>query len=487
MAKTSCVLLAMLLSAPSAVKGSDAMEMPKPIQIVLDNAKPLTHPRGDRLPLLLWPVLHGVVDDEAQQEAIIRALDERGVALMATWNYDSKDKSLPDSMRVARIQQKLGVPVIVNANPCMYRFFNGDEQTAHVDADGKRFFDDSFGDHHKMGCAFAADYRYADMKERIDFFVRAYKEAGLPLDMVWGDWEIDGAHEFNRSWEAAKRCAVCRQNIPELDDFAAYQKVMRIKRADMTRKCYTEPILSRYAKAIVGNYGVYPHNGYRYWYDYFEFFVDYQPHIKDQRARYRKWYDEFDLTGYTFAMPVVYTWYDTFGWYDFDDPDYRWFYNMLLVASNAGEHTDASVPIIPFVHWHLILEVPGRDITPDESVKQMSERAYQELLWHMLLRGTDGLFLWAREHEWGKETQLLHEVYAASLEYADWLNEGVPINFEVPKQPGVVISGLRRGDRVLVRRTDFGKAEAKPVTIEVAGRKLTVLPAPGKCQILEIH
>ena len=455
---------------------------PDSIQTVLENTKPLKHPRNGRLPLLLWPVLGGVVEDNELQEAIIRELDQRGVSMIATWDYGKKEISLAQSLRIAEIQQKLGLPVVVNANPSMYSFFNGDPKTSHVDAEGNRFFDESFGKKYKMGCAFTLDFRYAAMTEQIDYFVRAYKKEGLPLDLVWGDWEIDGPHEFNRSWEAAKRCTVCRTNIPDIEKFESYQKAMRLKRSEMTRRCYTEPILSRYPKALVGNYAVYPHDGYHYWWDYFEYFVDYHPHIVDQGARYRKWFHEFALTGYTFAMPTVYPWHDTFLWYDFDDPDYRWFYNMLLVASNAGQHTDSKTPIIAFVHWNTVV-IGGK---PDPSVKQMSEWAYKELLWHMLLRGTDGLFMWCPEAESAEETRLVHEVYTASLEYSEWLNRGTPISFAVAKEPGPVISGLRIGNRVLVRRTDFGKPSGNPIKMVVDGKTLVIPPAADRCFVLTL-
>ena len=250
------------------------MELPKAVQVILDNTTSLEYPRGDRLPLLLWPALDAVVEDEALQERIVRQLDERGVAVMATWDYNQRESSLANALRVARVQKKLSLPAIINANPSMYAFFNGEEKTAHVDAEGNRFFDSSFGKSHKMGCPFAVDYRYPSMKERIDYFVRAFREQVLPLDMVWGDWEIDGPHEFNRSREAAKRCTVCRANIPDMEDFAAYQ----------------------------------------------------------------------------------------------------------------------------------------------------------ELLWHCLLRGFDGIFLWASGEDWPVETRLLHEVYARSLIYREWLENGTPVH-----------------------------------------------------------
>jgi len=476
------VLVAAL--APSALaQGSDVADYPESIRKVLANTKPLAHPRGDRLPLLLWPVHGGVVQDETLQERLIRDLDTRGIAMIASWNPSSREASLTDSLRIARIQQKLGLDVCVNANACMYGFFNGDEKTAYVDKDGKPFFDPSIPGG-KIGCPFRIDHRYPEMAERIDYFVRGYKEAGVPLDFVFGDWEIDGPLDVNDAWTSARKCIVTRKHIPGVDDFAAFQEAVRIKRAEATRTCYTEPVLSRYPEALVGNYAVYPHNGERYWFDYFEKFVAEVPHRLDQRAPYRRWYKpEFELSGYTFAMPVCYPWARTFDWYDYQDTDYRWFYNLLLVASNAGANTPASVPIIPFVHWHTVFE-PGQ---PDERVKQLSEEAYREFLWHALLRGVDTFFLWCPADQAEKETALLHAVWAESLQYADWLDKGTPVAFDVPAAPGPVVSGLRLGNRVLLRRTDFGDKHGQPVTLAVGDRKIAVVSAPGRCQIVDLR
>ena len=56
---------------------------------------------------------------------------------------------------------------------------------------------------------------------------------------------------------------------------------------------YSAPVLSQFPDALVGNYAVYPNDGYRYWYDYFEYYVDGQPYKADQHAKYRKWYNDF--------------------------------------------------------------------------------------------------------------------------------------------------------------------------------------------------
>ena len=64
--------------------------------------------------------------------------------------------------------------------------------------------------------------------------------------------------------------------------------------------------------------------------------------------------------------------------------------------------------------------------------------------------------MWSGKKEFPEEVRLLHEVYAAAQQYGDFLDHGLPVTFDVPDKPGIVISGLALGDSVLVRRTDFG-------------------------------
>lgn len=455
------------------------------VQAVLDAVKPLPSPRRTRLPLYLWPASNpGRLDDPAAEQ-LVRELDRRGVGLISSWSPAKRETSLAESLSIARAQTRLGVPVNVNATASLNKFFNGDERTAHVDDAGRPFWDESFDTNsskHSIGCPFTLDFRVAAIREQVDQFARAYQEAGLKVDFIFADWEIDGPLDYNGAHAAAQRCTRCRKQFQDPANFLEFQKTVRDLRSGLQRSVFADPILEKFPHAMVGNYAVYPHDGYRYWYDYFETFVEGQPHIADQRARYRLWAQEFPGTGYTCAMPVVYTWYPTYTWYDFDNGDYRWFYNMLLVASNAGKSTPAEIPIVSFVHWNTT--APPRD--PDPAVKQFSRQAYQELLWHMLLRGTDALFLWCMQAEDAEECRLVHEVYAEAQQYADFLNDGKPVSFEVPKRPGVVVSGMVRENQLLVRRTDFVEGQGD-VEIPVGTRTITVQPRPGKCQVLKLN
>ena len=450
------------------------------IKLVLENSEPLKWPRGDRLPLYLWPVMDVGTDDDTETESIIRDLDARGIAVLSTWSPERPEQTLAEGCRVGAIQQRLGIPIGINANACTYAFFNGDSRTAHISDSGEPFFDDSFSKGGKMGCPFALEFRKPAMKQRVEYFVKAYKDAGLDIHFIFADWEIDGPIEWNGAWAASKRCCRCREQIPGIDDFATFQAVLRRIRSELQRDMFADTVTAYFPNALVGNYGVYPHDGYRYWYDYFEKFVKGAPHKREGDAKYRQWFDEFPLTGYTFAMPVVYTWDSIWTWYDFENSDYRWFYNMLLVASNAGKHTPREIPIITFVHWHTVdtLKKSPTDL------KHFSEEKYQELLWHLLLRGHDSLFMWCPHDQAAVETRLVHQVYAASLEYSEFLTHGEPIVFDVPPQAGSVISGIKLGNRLLLRRTDFDE-RATDIPLTVDGVTIQVPRVEGVCQVVE--
>jgi len=476
----TCMVITLLGCVNLSRAENKAMKWPSHIQVVLDSTKPLKYDRSGRLSLYLWQAMDPGQQDEKALEELVEELNKRGVGLISSWNPGDCRKSLEQSIAIAKVQKKLNLRVNINANKCLYSFFNGDEKTAHIDNEDKPFWDDSFGKK-KMGCPFALGYRSPHIREQVAYFVKAFKKADLEVDFVFADWEIDGPIEFNNAHAASKRCKRCRENIENIDDFEEFQKVLRKIRCRLQRETYAEPLKLNFPEVLVCNYGVYPHNGYRYWYDYYEYYVDGQPCQTDQRAMYRKWYHEFDECGYTFAMPVVYTWRRIFDWYDYADTDYRWFYNMLLVASNAGQHTPTEVPIISFVHWHTI---ESGDVTG--KARQFSEDKYQELLWHMLLRGTDTFFLWCRKEEAAKEIELVHQVYSEAQQYGEFLSAGIPINFNVPKQPTAIISGLKLSDRVLVRRTDFTKTN-DPVEITVDDRIIKVGVKPKSCQIISIR
>jgi hypothetical protein len=451
------------------------------LEIVLRETKPLRYPRGKRLPLYLWPLRGTPPLSDHDLSDVLRELDARGISMLAQWSVgEQQQASLAEALRLGRIQRDLGLAIGADCVTPLYSFYNGDPATAHIDASGVRFYDESFGKNIPMGCPFTLAPRYQAIRSQVEFFAQAYQDAGLPLGFTFSDWEVDGPLEWNDAWEHSKRCTRCRVEVADIAEFHTFQVKLRQLRGEMQRTCYSEPLLNRFPQALVGNYAVYPHNGMRYWYDYFEKFNPDLPHQFDQREPQRPWADEFSFSGYTYAMPVMYTWYRTFDWYDYS-PDYRWFYNMLKVASNAGASAPANLPIISFVH-HTLTDPPA---TGPGHVIGMSDWAYQELLWHGLLRRHNTFFLWCPDNEVQQEVGLLHRVWSEALQYRDFLEAGEPISFAVPREQGTVISGLRLGGQVLVRRSDFTGAQ-EPETLEVAGQPLSVPACAAACQILTL-
>ena len=455
-------------------------ELPNSLRVVLENTKPVSAPLDGRLPMFVLPISGALSPlPLGQAEQALNRLAKRGIGYSVNWNHNDLEASLKEGLRIGRLQQQMGGMVSVHATSCLYSFFDGTARTQHVDDNGRPFAETSFGG--TMGCPFTLEHRIPIIRKRVESFLKGYKAAGVDIDFIFADWEIDGPIEWNGAWESSKRCRRCREHVPDMDDFRSFQTTLREIRSRLQREAFGDNVTRYFPEALVGNYAVHPHDGHRYWYDYFERETPGVPVVVDQRAKYREWAHEFDSCGYTFAMPVVYTWYPTFGWYDFEPKDYRWFYNMMRVASNAGRHTPQQTPIIPFVHWHTT--APPKK--PDPAVQQFSREKYQEVLWHMLLRGHDTFFLWCTGPELATEIKLVHEVYRASLEYNGFIQRGVPVQFGVPSKPGPVVSGLRLGNRVLARRTDFGPEKEDEIVTLSDGNAVSVASKPGM-QILDV-
>ncbi|MFO7948291.1 MAG: hypothetical protein R6V19_15925 [Armatimonadota bacterium] len=473
-----CALMILWISA----SGANAQSQQEITRSLIDELEPLDRPLDGRLPIRGSRMGNWLPDDDAEAKQVLQDLYERGIALCCHWRPGNRfEENLKSSLRLGRLQQELGLSVGVNANSCMHTFFNGDKDTLHVAEDGSTFHDDSFGKR-KMGCPFRLQHRKEDIKQQFRQFLDAYTEAGVDVDFMYLDWEIDGPIEWNEAWDHSKRCTVCRENVPDIDNFFSFQHALREIRCELQRECCVDVVQEYFPDILVSNYSVYPNNGWRYWYDYYEEVTPGTPYLPDQQARYRPWYQEFFKSGYTFANPVCYTWYRTFDWYpEFENDDYRWFYNMLLVGTNAAENTPQDVPLINWVHWHTT--APPSDAAP---VPQFSQEKYVELLWHYFLRGTDGLMMWCRAEETVIEVRLMQQVLNGTLQYREFFEDGRPVLFDVPDTPGPVVSGMRLDDRVLVRRTDFTD-NTDPVTVVIGGHSLDIPARPGVCQVLELE
>lgn len=461
-------------------------QVPAPLRHVLENSRPLTHPRGGRLPFLVLPISGALRGVDANTTArALDALAARGIGYTVPWAPGDFEASLAEGLRIARQVRRVGLPIAVDATACLDGFYDGSPETLHVDARGMPFADLSFDPGRPIGCPLAVLPRIPAMRARLERFLDAYAAAGLLPDLVFADWEIDGPLDGNDAWAAAQRCQRCRAGLTHLEDFRQFQRQVRTVRSQLQREAFAEPVRRRNPAALVGNYAVHPHGGFRYWYDYFEKIPPAPgvPVLWEGRAPYREWPHEFADCGYTLGLPVIYTWYPIHGWSDFANSDARWFYHLLREGSNVGGHGAPDRPQLPFIHRHTTAPPP----TPSPEVKEFSVDAYQELLWHLLLRGHDGFFIWCLPNELADEVRSAHAVYAEALEQADILTQGTPVVWEVPRIPGPVISARRWGNRVLIRRTDPGAAgHDVAVPLRIAGRMLAVPFVGPRCQVLTL-
>ena len=54
-----------------------------------------------------------------------------------------------------------------------------------------------------------------------------YAVVCVAVGISTADWEVDGPHEWNQAWEHSRQCARCRENLPNLEDFASFQAALR--------------------------------------------------------------------------------------------------------------------------------------------------------------------------------------------------------------------------------------------------------------------
>ncbi|MCX7704985.1 MAG: hypothetical protein N2115_01840 [bacterium] len=448
--------------------------------ILIKNTKPIITDIDKRLPIFVWAHIPEHLTEQ-QILSYLKQLDERKIVLLTGWRIpkEGEKTGIQNALKIDMIRKQLNLPVFIDASGIVYMFFDGSEQTAHINDEGKPFFDTSFSKEVKIGCPFRIETRYRVIAERIENFLKAYKKEGIDIKYWAVDWEVDGPIEWNNAWENSKKCMVCRKNIKNIDDFYEFQKAVRGKRAELQKEVFVKTVSKYYPECLIGNYAVNPHDGYRYWWDYFEKETKGAIYQKKQDALHRKWFDEFRYSGYTMAMPVIYTWYRFFQDYNFEPKEYRWFYPLMKEATSVGKNTSSNIPVITFVHWQTVSKpknVPA-DFVP------LSRGKYKELLWHLLLRGHDAFCLWSPINEMAEEIKVVHEVYAESLKYNDFILKGKPVFWDVPEEPDTIISGMKLNEKLLFIRSDF--KEPRELKIKVDGR-ITKIPVIKEPAIMEI-
>lgn len=469
-------LIAIVFAQPVTAQRTTSEDV---IRGIVEEVQPLQHPLHDTLQPIRGSRISGwLPEDDDDARALLLDLHERGVGLYAHWRVGSDD-AREFALRLGSLQQELGLAVSVHATSAMTGFYNGDESTFHVADDGSTFSWNLQGSR-KMGCPFRLEERAEVVRGQWEELVGAYRDAGLQIDWVSMDWYSDGPIEWNESWDASKRCVICRKEIPEINNFLTFQDTLRALRGELQRECAVEVVQAHNPEVLIGNWAVAPHDGWRYWYDFYETLPEGAPYREHQLARYRTWADEFSHTGYTYANPTCYPWNEMFPWYPDYPNEFRWFYILMKSGANAAANASPELPLIPWTKWH---PTPPRG--DDELSPAMSLETYREFLAHMLLRGSDGFMMWCQPPETVAEVAAIVPALDEALRYREFLELGKPMLFEVPSQPGTIVSALLLDGRLLVRRTDFG-GHTEPVTRRIDGDLVRIPHVPGEYQIIQM-
>jgi hypothetical protein len=458
------------------------------LQPLLEAIPPLTRPIGARPPIFLWSPEIPETLDATQLDDAFHALHARGLCLFLRWQPDFSN-TLAQVRRVAGVRKRLGLPVAVDATPVAHGLFPKGDAYAHLAPNGKPFRNSGLS--WDPGCPFRVSPVQEPVRACIESFARAQQALDLPLDYWISDWELDGPNEWKHGWTAARQCTLCRARIPDIEtNFPAFQAAVRQLRSAMQRENLVRPVQAAYPAVRIGNYAMNPHDGFRYYWDYFEeesfgkpVLTAGVPYVREQQAYHRPWWrGEFEAAGYNLAAPVLYAWYHLFLNYTCADPDYRWFYGLLREATSAGRHTPADTPLIPFVHARPI-GAPEKATDQPPGFAPLSVANIRELAWHILLRGASSFILWAPGDE-VRELRPFHAAYDESLAYPEFFDKGAPVCFDLPGEPGVVVSARHYQGRYLVRRTDFAATTGTVVVSLDPGGRLLVPAAPGRCLIL---
>jgi hypothetical protein len=470
---SACVLLAPLLGACAGVDRLPADESiypaPAPARVdwletvttVLD---PLRHERGGRWPLVLWD---GVGYEPLDADRI-DALMERGVVqhLRLRRTDGAAARALADA----------GAPVILMegaGGAWPYDTVGGDVEwrlqfppDVVVPPEWRRLGDPTRLDGWRKAGALT--------RERLERYARL----DIDIDAVWLDYEGALLHDDYQAVRASSSSA--RLPLRILENERRYRDYRRTHWLHGLSKYLAAPVRRAYPNASVTNWVVmvssagYPVLSWTDW-----------PHPSTPPLFF------------THSNPIAYG-IDTYfltAWpagHRINRENVDRFYTHLLLRQvsmdglNRARYRSDMGAVVWVARW-----VPDNSSEP---VPMMSRAAYREALRHIWLRGVDAMQVFnplreGYERYAVEEVKDVHSVYDEMLAYREFLERGEVMTFYVPdnRDAPIMWSGLRLGDRALVRVTNLG-ARQRQVYICLTAATCVDLPVPrhGRSYIFDL-
>jgi hypothetical protein len=497
------LLLALLLAAPAGAQTTGACTVPAgewSLTSLAAVGQPMQHPLGGRLPLLIWnypltlaaALISAHADGSLARQLKLAA--DRGLALpvQVGWCNDGAD-----ALAEAEATRDAGLPLYL----CLDQMPGGN---AGLYGGTKLFPLGPWAGHphvHRWPCLPLANPSVAAAGDRA--LMEQYRAAGLTVAGVFYDFE-GFPHPWNGVYDAQRTCPRCAAHYPPgaLDSEENFIRYVYDLRSRVLSVAMADPVLAVFPHALVGNYdewvstarvpyldnggaalpprtlgrlnAIMPRVYASAWYLH-QFFPELTPQPPSRGGR--------GGGGKAAGTPVS---------QEQADPIY---FNLLLntiSTTNANKQPgQVSVPFLAREDPFDPLQTGGQRFGPG-----MSHAYYRELVWHALLRGTDGFYLYAlgmpnsgvpAGEAWAT-IEDTRAVYDRVLGYRDLLDHGQVLSYQRhdPRYRGAVWSGLRGQDRCLLRVFHVGPGEARVRVEAFPGRWVTLTAGqPGASYLVD--
>lgn len=424
----------------------------------------LQHERRGRWPMILWQA--GTFDPqpkEAYQRLLARGL---------TQHIHLDEKMIP----TAKALQDAGSPVIMmegQSGPFPYRLAGEKSEWAHQ-------FDPGFTPKEEVHACPAITRGWAVNADRIRATLRRFKEAGVTVNAVWMDWEVEPVMGEER-YEQAMHCARCRATLPRqvLSSEWAFDSYCTRKYIELTGTYMAAPVAEIFPGCSTTNWSAVvaaPSHPVFGWYQ--EPFVSRVPPM------------------FTATNPAAYGMTFLFNYwkrsFPLDREHVDQFYTHFLLRTVSADTANRQIfaphmQSVPWVaRWCMAEDREG------EARPIMTRERYREALRHLWLRGIDAMQVF-NPAEPGFEQMAVWEVldavsvYDEMLEFADLLDGGEPLNLGLPKMQdsGVLWSGVRKHHTAIVR-TFKPSGGAGEITLNLWSGKSVSLGATGAGQTFRV-
>lgn len=439
--------------------------------------QPMKHDMAGRLPLILWnfPIPRGdklvKMREDGSLRRAIDVLAERGIVPTVELGWDWTPAG---ALAMAKTLQDAGRPVFI-LQPDPETLEHGAWANCTVWGEGPDATRKN--QTRKWPCLALADPRPG--AERVKKMLQPFKDAGVRIAGVWFDDEAL-PHPWNGCFEAQRKSDECRKQYPPglLDDFKKFNEWTGELRTRLLVEIMAKPVRELFPDALVGNYG--------------EFASSAQTPFDGVRPPRR-------LDPGLALMPSAYANTNILPrHFKPDEPvtqekaDAIYFFDLMRTVSTCNANRQPGQLSIPYLSRY----------TPDNPdprfLKPMSQRAFREVVWHAFLRGASTIYVFNLGYPTTPQTvtpalsfesvEDVRSVYDTLLTRREFLDKGEPMNFAFPPLfgTGPLWSGLRLGDRCLVRTFTLGTAPAKVEIVAFPGVAVT-LDAPPEGKTWLVH